>query len=434
MMTSGAITLPQLNRLIAGALATASLNDVWVVAEISDARLSRGHCYMELIDKDGESGAVTARLRGVIWGSVFQRISAEFYASTGQRLASGMKVMVCGSVHFHASYGLSFVITDIDPSYTMGEVERRRREILERLKREGVADLNRSLPWPDVPWRVAVISAENAAGYGDFIHQLYNNVSRLRFRTGLFAAALQGQNTAESVVAALDAIAAEMDQWDCVVIIRGGGATSDLVSFDDYRLAANVAQFPLPVIVGIGHERDVTVLDYVANMRVKTPTAAAEWLVGRGEDALERLRRIGSELLQTCTDITAQASRRLSYAESSLAVIPGGALQRARSRCQAAALSLSGAVGRSDAANRARLDAARSTLAAVTALSIERARTRLDRYGELLGALSPQATLARGYTITRNAEGRVVKTPEELRQGEDITTIFASGTKKSTVK
>ncbi len=285
-MNARALSLSQLNRRVADALSMAPLQNVWVVAELSDLRISHGHCYVELMEKDADTGTVTARLRAVMWASVFPRLNAEFMAGTGRRLESGLKVMVCGTVSYHAAYGISFVISAIDPSYTMGEAERRRREIIDRLTKEGVLDLNRSLEWPDVPSRIAIISARGAAGYGDFIHQLFTNASHLRFSTTLFEAMMQGDRTSPSVIAALEEIAMRADDFDCVVIIRGGGATSDLLAFDDYALANNVAQFPLPVVIGIGHERDITVLDYVANMRVKTPTAAAEWLIARGDTAL----------------------------------------------------------------------------------------------------------------------------------------------------
>ena len=292
MMTAPAmergITLSRLTRMVGQALASAPLQNVWVVAELSDLRLNHGHCYMELMEKDPATGSIMARMRAAIWASNFPSINATFMAATGRRLESGLKVMVCGTVNFHSAFGLSFVINSIDPAYTMGEAERRRREILQRLTAEKVIDLNRQLEWPDVALRIAVISASGAAGYGDFINQLYNNPSRLRFSTRLFQAVMQGDRTAASIIACLEAIASDVDSYDCVVIIRGGGATSDLLAFDDYDLAANVAQFPLPVIIGIGHERDTTVLDYVANMRVKTPTAAAEWLIGRGQQALDR--------------------------------------------------------------------------------------------------------------------------------------------------
>ena len=300
---SPALTLSQLNQRIAGLLASQSLRDVWVTAELSDFRRSGGHCYMELMEKIEPTGAVAARMRGIIWANQAPRICSKFATVTGQQIATGLKVMVRGTVNYHASYGISFVITDIEPSFTVGDVERRRREILRRLQAEGILELNRSLEWPVPALRVAVISAPGAAGYGDFIHQLYNNSSRLRFVTRLFPAVVQGERTVPSVIEALERIAADDEGcWDCVVIIRGGGATSDLISFDDYHLAANIAQFPLPVIVGIGHERDVTVLDFVANMRVKTPTAAAEWLVGRAEQLLDHLRTLSSEMLHAVTE------------------------------------------------------------------------------------------------------------------------------------
>lgn len=429
-----ALTLVQLNRIIGKALSRPDLSEVWVMAEMSDARLSRGHCYMELIDKDLDTGEVKARIKGVIWASAFARISADFALATGRNLASGMKVMVRGTVNYHSAYGISFIISDIDPSYTIGEVERRRREILMRLQKEGVADLNRTLEWPRVPWRIAVISAPNAAGYGDFIHQLYHNASHLRFHTRLFTAAMQGADTAPSVIAALDAIATDIDSWDCVVIIRGGGATSDLVSFDDYMLAANIAQFPIPIIVGIGHERDVTVLDYVANMRVKTPTAAAQWLISQGEAALQHLRSIGTLLLQSVTDLTAHAMRQLAYMESALSTAPAAAIERADARCRRAAITLAGAVSRTTSVQSARLDATAEALKIASTRAVERARMLLDSRAEMLEALSPQAVLARGFTITRRADGTAVRRSSELSHGTEIITTFADGTSSSVIQ
>ena len=256
------ITLEELTGRISGLInSTPALRNVWVTAETSDLRRS-GHCYLELIQKHPVTGEPVARARATIWRSVFARIDADFFVATGQRLDSGMKVMVQVTANYHPSYGLSLNITDIDPAYTMGDLMRIRMEILARLKQEGVIDLNRTIEWCDVPLRIAVISAGGAAGYGDFIHQIYNNEYRLRFSTKLFPAVMQGTQAPASIISALEDIAAEEENWDCVVIIRGGGATSDLASFENYDLAANVAQFPLPIIIGIGHERDVTVLDY----------------------------------------------------------------------------------------------------------------------------------------------------------------------------
>ena len=284
------ITLSEFNSRIERTLnGDTQLFNQWVIAETSDLRLNRsGHCYTELIEKDAR-GETVAKMGAAIWAGNYSKLYNKFLKATGQVLATGMKVLVNVSVSYHRLYGMKVVINDIDPSYTMGDMERQRQEILNRLKAEGIIDMNKQLPFPQVPQRIAVISAEGAAGYGDFMNQLLGNPYGLQFYTCLFNAVMQGAQTVPTVLAALDRINAHQELFDCVVIIRGGGATSELNSFDNYDLAANVAQFPLPVIVGIGHERDVTVLDYVAGKRVKTPTAAAEWLILQGTNALAHL-------------------------------------------------------------------------------------------------------------------------------------------------
>lgn len=399
------ITLVQLNRRITGALtATPGLTDVWITAETSDLRTSGGHCYMELLQKD-DSGRMLAKSRAVIWASAYARLGAAFYATTGSRLASDMKIMARVSVNFHAVYGFTLVITDIDPDYTVGDLARRRNRIIAQLKEDGVYDLNRTMHWSSTPCRIAVISAAGAAGYGDFVKHLHHNAARLRFTTRLFTAALQGAQTAPSVIAALDSIMAEVDSFDCVVIIRGGGAVSDLVSFDDYDLASNVAQFPLPIIVGIGHERDVTVLDFVANTRVKTPTAAAEVLIGRMSEAYENIRRLARAIMGTVAERIASERQQLAYWDGNLPALARNVIDRARQR-----------VGSETA--RAFAAAVRSQLA--------RRSERLGSLGDLLDALAPEATLRRGYSITRYA-GRAVTDSSTLTPGAEITTTFAAG-------
>lgn len=425
-MTGSHLQLSGLCAIITRQLAVAALREVWVVAELSDLRVSGGHCYMELIEKNATSGQTVARLRGIIWAGTFARIHSDFFAATGQQLSSGMKVLVRGSVNNHAAYGLSFVISAIDASFTLGEAERRRREILERLKADGVLELNRTIGWPAVPWRIAVISAKGAAGYGDFMHQLANNASHLRFHTHLFEAVLQGDRTAPTVIDALNRINSQLDNWDCVVIIRGGGATSDLAAFDNYELALNVAQFPIPVIVGIGHERDVTVLDYVANMRVKTPTAAAEWLIARGNDALAHLRSLADDIARAAADITAGADKRLAYAESLLAVAPVTALQQSASTLQRCSMALAETGARRITPALERLKIIQDSLPSALATRLNRESERLDSRESLLDVLSPVATLKRGYTITR-INGAAVTSAQNLPQGSQLQTIFADG-------
>ncbi|MDE6527177.1 MAG: exodeoxyribonuclease VII large subunit [Muribaculaceae bacterium] len=407
-----AITLAELCRRIGMAInSTPGISDVWITAETSDLRTSGGHCYMELLQKDGNGGTPLAKCRAVIWASTFARLSPAFHAATGSRLRSDMKIMAKVSANYHTVYGLTLVISDIDPSYTVGDLARRRMEIIAQLQDDGVYDLNRELLWSPTPNRIAVISAAGAAGYGDFVKHLYLNPYRLRFDTTLFTAALQGERTSASVIAALEAIMERVDDFDCVVIIRGGGAVSDLASFDDYELAFNVAQFPLPVVVGIGHERDTTVLDYVANTRVKTPTAAAEALIARMAEALQAVHSLGRDILDTVSDRLDGQHRQLAYYQGNLPALVQGILERNRRRTgPEVALALSTSV-RNIIARRA---------------------DRLTALGEVLDALSPEATLRRGYSITRH-EGRAVTDPSLLPEGAHITTTFAKGTAESVV-
>lgn len=404
-MSAEAITLLELNRRVGAALnLTPGLNNVWVTAETSDLRTSGSHCYLELIQKD-DSGSPLARCRAVIWASVYGRLSAKFTTATGSRLRSDMKIMVLVNVSYHPVYGLSLVINDINPDYTIGDLARRRLEIIARLKAEGVYDLNRDLALPDVPWRVAIVSARGAAGYGDFMRQLHNNTMRLRFSTTLFEAVMQGERTAPSIIAALDRIMDRIEDFDCVVVIRGGGAVADLASFDNYNLASNVAQFPLPVICGIGHDRDETVLDYVAHTRVKTPTAAAELLVGVVAEAYRRVLNAGNEILAAVRSAVADQRQQLAYCQGLLPTLAANVVERNRL-----------AVGRHA-----------SDLLASSARNIAaRAAARLASLGELLDAISPQATLRRGYSITRSA-GRAVTDSTALRPGDVIVTTFAKG-------
>ena len=274
------LSLYELNTLVRRAVERSLPEDYWLQAELSDVRThSAGHCYVEFVQKDTRGNALLAKARGVIWANVYRLLRPYFERETGQTFAAGIKVLVQVKVEFHELYGYSLTITDIDPTYTVGDMARRRREILLRLEEEGVLTLNKELPMPVLPRRIAVISSPSAAGYGDFCSQLSANPYGFVYETKLFPAVMQGEQVESSVVAALNKINETFDCWDAVVIIRGGGAVSDLAGFDTYWLAYNCAQFPLPIITGIGHERDDTVLDLVAHTRVKTPTAAAEFLI-----------------------------------------------------------------------------------------------------------------------------------------------------------
>ncbi len=420
------LTLEQFNNLIAEVVASApALRCAWVTAETSDLRRN-GHCYLELIQKNPNTGETIARARATIWRTTFQRLDADFFMATGTRLDSGMKVMVKVTANYHPAYGLSLNITDIDPTYTMGDLLRLRREILARLTNEGVINLNRELAWNAPSLRVAVISAEGAAGYGDFMRHLAENPRRIHFTTRLFGAILQGTQAPASIIAALDEIAAEGDDWDCVVIIRGGGATSDLASFENYELAANIAQFPLPVIVGIGHERDITVLDYVANMRVKTPTAAAQWLISQAEELLDRIENAARAITLSAGRILAETSEQLAYISSRLPFLPGAAVSNARTALDRLSLRVVSASSGALRPYQSRLDGAVQRLSMATKTTLNRRSTQLDSLQRLVEVLSPAATLSRGYSITR-VDGHAVTRPAQVPAGSRITTTLAGG-------
>jgi len=404
MMNEQAISLSEFNRRIGAAMAAPELRGVWVTAETVDVRTSGGHMYMELIEKDA-AGATAARMGASIWASALPRLNAMFAAATGSGICSGIKVMVRVSASFHAVYGLRAVISDIDPGYTLGDLLRRRQEILRRLTAEGAADMNRSLPAPRPVLRIAVVSALGAAGLGDFMHQIATSASRLRFELRLFEAVMQGEQAPRSIIKALERVAAEADSFDAVVIIRGGGATSDLATLDYYDLAANVAQFPLPVIAGIGHERDRTVLDDVAWLSVKTPTAAAEWLIAQGMAELDMLRRLAAETVRLSSEQLSGRLRRLDYICAMLPQLAAGHIQQRRSR----------------------LDAVAEQLPQLVEAVMNRCTHRLDTLSELVEALSPAATMARGYSVLR-VDGRAVSDPADIAPGAMVEATMAHGT------
>lgn len=427
------LSLGELCRMIQSTVASnMALQNVWVVGETSDLRMSGGHCYLELLEKDARGGIV-ARVRANIWASLWPRLSEYFRQQTGSPLASGMKVLVRVSASYHPSYGISLTVSSIDPGYTMGDAVRRRNEILARLKAEGLLELNRTVEWPRPALKVAVVSAAGAAGYGDFINQLYSNQQRIRFEVKLFPAVLQGERTVPSVMAALEAIAADPEGWDCVVLIRGGGATSDLAAFDDYDLACHIANFPMPVIVGIGHERDITVLDYVANMRVKTPTAAAEWLIGRASAELDLLERMVGDIYRCVSERISGNRQQLSYLSAYIPGLVNSAISRQKAALDRASISVASSGPRLIMPARVHLGNLATMLAKAVQTRIEAARIALDAKVGLVEALSPEQVLARGFSLTRTADGRTVTDAESLSAGDEIVTLLSRGSVRSRV-
>ena len=406
------LSLYELNARVRQAVEGSLPETCWVQAELSDVRVNpSGHCYVEFVQKSPRGNALLAKARGTIWANVFQILKPYFEDATGQPFVAGINVLVCVSVSFHELYGYSLVVHDIDPAYTLGDLARRRREILKQLEEEGVLTLNKELPMPLLPRRVAVISSPTAAGYGDFCHQLAHNPHGYYFHVELFPAVMQGDAVKDSVLKALDAINAHLTEFDVAVIIRGGGATSDLSGFDTYLLAAACAQFPLPIITGIGHERDDTVLDSVAHTRVKTPTAAAEYLIARMDEAAAALFALVTRMQQTVRERLTQEHRRLDACRRR---IPAAAYRRL-------------------SAARLELEALHGGIRPAVAALLAKHRHRLELLAQRLVDVSPEKQLARGYSLTLK-DGRVVRDASSLREGDVLETRLQRGTVYSVVR
>ncbi|MBN1927741.1 MAG: exodeoxyribonuclease VII large subunit [Prolixibacteraceae bacterium] len=325
----GQLTLSELNALVKDTLEVAFPEQLWLVAEIADMKINRtGHCYLELVEKDKGNEEVLARARATIWSWQFRFIRPYFETSTGQPLTNGLKVLVAVSVEFHEVYGFSLNIKDIDPAYTLGDMARKRNEIIERLTEEGIFDMNREIPFPDIPSRIAIISSPTAAGYEDFMNQLENNTEGYRFYTKLFAATMQGADSPGSVIMALDAIFEQSELFDVAVIIRGGGSQVDLNCFDDYELAMHIAQFPLPLLTGIGHEKDESVADMVAHTKLKTPTAVAEFLISKYDMIAEEIEGTKEAFLHLVSSLLNNEAQRLSSSVRLLKPIIKGSIEK----------------------------------------------------------------------------------------------------------
>lgn len=427
-------SLSRYSRFVANALTREpALMGAWVAAEISDLSSSGGHCYMTLIEKD-PSGATIARMRATIWASRYAVLRRKFAAATGRELANGMKVMLFGGANYHSSYGLSFNVGDIDPSYTMGDLERIRREILAALQRERVLELNKQLPVNFPPQRIAIISSEKAAGYGDFVNQLQGNASGAVFYSLLFPAVMQGDRTAASVMQALDMVEQtdSLMHWDCVAIIRGGGATTDMNGFDNLELARRVATFPIPIAVGIGHERDRCVLDEIAAIRCKTPTAVAAWLSDSAAIAWARASELTRNIAAYAAERLKGEHIRLRSIQTMLPATAESQIKSARMRLHNLSARLPAIAADSTSKANARLQSISATLRLASAARLEREEMRLKNISTLIDVLSPAATLKRGYTITRVA-GKAIYSPQGVAKGEIIETITSDGSLFSSV-
>lgn len=427
MQEPQAISLVEYNSLIKGVIYyEPSLQQRWVMAETSDVRTSRGHCYMELIQKD-ERGSTVAKLGAVMWARDYATLDKKFADATGTRIASNMKVMVKVTANFHELYGLKLMISDINPEFTLGDMARLRREILLRLESEGVINNNKELCLPAAATRIAVISAAGAAGYGDFCKQLHANAHGIKFYTCLFSAVMQGVATVPSVMSALRRVCDAEALFDCVVLIRGGGATSELNSFDNLELARAVALCPLPVITGIGHERDRTVLDEVAALSVKTPTAAAELLIANAAKQLNKLDAMANGIAATVREALKGTAEMVARIEGTLPLVVRKQLSDNKTKLSSLTTKLPVLLLSPLQRQRDRMAGISSAVAAAASARIEREKISLKAEHDKVLLLSPQNTLMRGYSIT-TLNGKAVTSATAVAQGDTLTHRLANGT------
>lgn len=388
-------TLRQLNFMVRDAIEMQLPDEYWVEAELSECRERSGHCYMELTEKDENTNTPIARASAKCWRQTWLMLQPAFERATGEQLRAGLKVLLKVYAQFHETYGFSWIVTDIDPTYTLGDMARKRQEIIRQLKEEGIFDLQRELPLPIFCQHIAVISADGAAGYGDFVRQLEDNPYGLHFDVTLFPAIMQGEQVEQSIIAALDNIYSltsdlkHQTSFDAVVIIRGGGATADLSGFDTLALAEHVANFPIPIITGIGHDRDESILDMVSNTRVKTPTAAAAFLIDHLKQTLDRITTLQTLIPTLVSQVLSDGRHRIELLENRLSV----AIER----------------------------------------RFTDQKNHLRQLELMLQGFDPQLLLSRGYSITLH-NGKAVRDPQQLRPGDEIETRVEKGAIRSVVK
>ena len=427
-------SLYELNHLVSDAVASLFPESYWVEAELSEAREAYGgHCYMELIEKDETSNTPIAKAHAACWRNKWMTLKPKFERATGEQLHAGMKVLLQVHPQFHENYGFSWIVDNIDPTYTLGDMARKRKEIIETLKEEGVFDLQKELQLPLFCQHIAVISSATAAGYGDFCNQLTDNEYGLQFCTRLFPATMQGEGVEQSVIAALDHINEEWEQWDCVVIIRGGGATSDLSGFDTLALAESVANFPLPVITGIGHDRDESVLDMISFRRVKTPTAAAAFLVDHLAEVLTGIEDAQARIVQHVKQKLQKESMRMDRLSADIPRLLSLVKARQTSRLLQLMERIRSLASRKPADQLHLLERLDDRLTPPILRRLDKERHRIELLSQRAKSMDPTLLLARGYSLTLK-DGKSVRSAKNLKPSDEIETRFATGTCKSIVK
>ncbi|MBL7971458.1 MAG: exodeoxyribonuclease VII large subunit [Prolixibacteraceae bacterium] len=477
-MSEKQLTLSELQRQVKGSLENTFTQPVWVIAEISEMTVNRsGHCYLDLVETEQGTDTVLARCRATIWSYTFRMLKPYFETTTGQLFTEGLKILLQAKVEYHEVYGFSLNIRDIDPVYTLGDLARQRREIIRKLQEDGVFDMNKELELPLVPQRIAVISSPTAAGLQDFLDQLHNNPHQFVFYTKLFPAVMQGSEAPRSIMDALECIYGYEQLFDAVAIIRGGGAQLDLACFDQYELAFHVAQFPLPVITGIGHDKDDTVVDLVAHTRLKTPTAVAEFVVAGALRFAQELKELEMHFTELVTDQLDNNKNRLNNAADQLNDLVNQMIVAQRNRLNIARIQLAnhseaflkgqqsdlkqlmaGAKNMTSrfvtrqnhlldqSANKLQFSFRQQMLRSKTTLNqyqylvkirsletIRAEKKNLSSVQEKLRLVDPQNILKRGYSLIL-INGRIVKSVRSVKEGDLLETRLSDGTVESTVE
>lgn len=432
-MEKAALSLYELNTLIKGAMYQIFTDDYWITAELSEVNESKyGYCFVEFIEKSRINDNLIAKAQGTIWKDKWYLIKHHFESVTGQRLSKGMKVLARVSISYHEVYSMKFNVLDINPAFTLGDIAQRREDILKQLREAGIDQDNKCLELPRLLQRIAVISSATAAGYGDFCNQLHNNPYGLAFRTQLFEATMQGNDVENSIISALDNIAEQLDLWDVVVIIRGGGATSDLTGFDTLRLAENVAQFPLPIITGIGHERDDTVLDLISHTRVKTPTAAAEFLINHQEQELFTLEDYAARITNGVTNKITAEGNLIQKITSKIPLLFYQIQNNEVNRISRTSLRLSNAAHLYIDNKKRKTDTLDTQLDIIVSVKVKECRQQLEILAAKIVNANPDRILRLGFSITR-VNGKAIKDVTSLKIGDKLETTFENGTATSTI-
>ncbi len=432
MTSDKRLTLFELNQMVREVIECEMPNEYWVEAELSECRESRGHCFMELIQKDESNNTPVAKASAKCWLSKWSVIRPHFERATGQQLHTGMKVLLKVYPNFHEAYGFSWIVTDIDPNYTLGDMARKRQEIIRQLKEEGVFDLQKELPLPRFCQRIAVISSATAAGYGDFCHQLHDNPYGFKFSTQLFSAIMQGEGVEHSIITALELIYESIAAFDCVVIIRGGGATSDMSGFDTLALAENVANFPIPIITGIGHDRDECILDMVSHTRVKTPTAAAALLVSNLKTVWDGLNDAQERIATLSQRKIANLRLELTHFQTTIPRLFPVIRTRQESLIDTLSHRISTYVLQRVMTEKNQLATFEERLPMVVSRRLTQEHHLIEMAEEKVRNLDPALMLRRGYSITLK-DGKALKSPESLLSGDEIETRLSEGTIKSII-